>query len=67
VGRLATNAPFTVVTDRDSKTVYLDLNKEAGKWHLLGVFHNPRFVSVSNGADGVIVADTVKFETVDPE
>jgi arylsulfatase len=67
VGQLATNAPFTVVTDEDSKTVRVDFNKGAGEWHLLGTFHNPRYVSVSNAADGVIVADAVNFEMVAPE
>ncbi len=67
VGRLATNAPFEVVTDEDSKTVHIDFSKGAGEWHALGTFHNPRYVSVSNAADGVIVADTVKFERINSE
>jgi hypothetical protein len=67
VGRLATNAPFTVVTDQGSETVRVDLTKEAGDWRELGTFHNPRYVTVSNAADGVIVADTVKFDLVSPE
>jgi arylsulfatase A-like enzyme len=67
VGRFATNAPFTVVTDKDSKTVRVDFTKEAGEWRLLGTFHNPRYVSLSNAADGVIVADAVRFEMVSPE
>ena len=33
----------------------------------LRTFHNPRYVTVSNGADGVLVADTVKFDLVSPE
>jgi hypothetical protein len=61
-GRLATNAPFTVVTDKDSKVVRVDFTKSAGEWHSLGTYRNPRYVSVSNTADGAIVADAVKFE-----
>ena len=67
VGRLATNAPFTVVTDEGSKTVRIDFTKEAGEWHLLGTFHNPRYVSLSNAADGVVVADAVRFDKVSSE
>jgi arylsulfatase A-like enzyme len=67
VGRFATNAPFTVVTDKDSKTEHVDFTKEAGEWHLLGIFQNPRYVSLSNAADGVIVADAVRFEMISPE
>lgn len=66
VGRLATNAPFTVVTDQGSKTFRIDLSKGGGEWHALGTFLNPRYISVSNAADGVIVADTAKFDLVKP-
>jgi arylsulfatase len=62
VERLATNAPFTVVTDKDSKVVRVDFTKAAGEWHSLGSYRNPRYVSVSNAADAAIVADAVKFE-----
>ena len=67
VGRLATNAPFTVVTDEGSKTVQVDLSQTKGEWRTLGNFHNPRYVTLTNAADGVIVADTVKFDLVSPE
>jgi len=66
-GRLATNAPFTVVTDEGSKTVPVDFGTGAGEWHLLGEFHNPRYVRVSNAANGAIVGDAVKFERVSVE
>jgi arylsulfatase A-like enzyme len=66
-GRLATNAPFTIVTDEGSKIVSVDFTTGAGEWHLLGEFHNPRYVSVSNAANGAIVGDAVKFERVSVE
>jgi arylsulfatase len=62
VGRLATNAPFTVVTDKGSSTVRVDFTKGAGEWNLLGTYHNPRYVTISNAADGAIVADAIRFE-----
>lgn len=64
VGRLATDAPFTVVTDNSSKTIRVDFTKGAGEWHLLGTYHNPRYVTVTNAANGAIVADAVKFELI---
>lgn len=80
VGRLATNAPFTVVTNqspergvtgwpfapamRTSETVRINFNERAGEWHVLGLFQNPLYVSLSNAADGAVVADTVRFEMV---
>jgi hypothetical protein len=67
VGSLATNAPFTVVMDEGSETVRVDLSKTKGEWQTLGNFHNPRYLILSNSADGVIIADTVKFDLVSPE
>jgi arylsulfatase A-like enzyme len=64
-GKLATDAPFTVVTEKESKTVRVNFNQGAGQWHLLGTFKDPRYVSVSNAADGIIIVDAVKFERVD--
>jgi hypothetical protein len=40
VGRFATNAAFTVVTEESSQTVRVDFTKKSGEWHLLGTFHN---------------------------
>lgn len=60
--RLARNAVFAIVTEAGSKTVQLDFNRGAGQWNLLGVFENPRLVSLNNAADGAIIVDAVKFE-----
>ncbi len=64
-GHLATNAPFTIVTETGSKTVHVNFNHAAGQWNLLGTFEDPRYVSVSDAADGAIVVDAVKFERLD--
>lgn len=66
-GRLATDAPFTVVTDDGGKTVHLNFSQGAGEWHLLGSFHDPRYVRMTNAADGAVIADAVKFVRVGVE
>ena len=62
IGRLATNAPFTIVTEASSRTVLVDFNRGAGNWRSLGTFADPHYVSLSNAADGAIIVDAVKFE-----
>ena len=63
--KLATHAPFTVVTETGSKTVWVDFNQGAGQWNLLGIFTDPRYVRLRNAADGVILVDAAKFERVE--
>jgi len=65
VGKLATNAPFEIVTANGSKVVRVNFTEGAGEWKLLGTFENPRYVKVSNAADGVVIVDAVKFERTD--
>lgn len=65
VGKLATNAPFSVVTDKGSKTIGVNFNRGAGQWNLLGTLESPRLVKVSNAANGAIFVDAVKFERLD--
>lgn len=62
--KLASNAVFTIVTEAGSKTVRADFNQKAGQWNSLGVFENPRLVSLNNAADGAIIVDAVKFERI---
>jgi arylsulfatase A-like enzyme len=62
VGKLASNAPFTITTETGTETVRVNFNERAGEWRLLGTFTNPRFVTVTNAADGIIVVDAVRFE-----
>lgn len=63
-GELASNASFKVVSDHGIKSVTLNLRQKIGQWRLLGTFDNPRYVSLSDIADGIVVADAVRFERV---
>lgn len=65
VGTLATNAPYKVVSAEGSKTVLLDLKDDPGTWKSLGIFKDPRYVELNNYANGVVVADAVKFDRID--
>lgn len=62
VGKLATNAPFQVVAEHATQTFSVNLQQGAGEWRLLGTFDNPRYVELRNSADGIVVADAVRFE-----
>jgi arylsulfatase A-like enzyme len=64
VGPLATNAPFTIATDGETGTATVDFTQGAGNWVLLGTYKNPRNVQLTNAADGVVIADAVKFERI---
>ena len=65
VGMLATNAPYKVVTAEGSKTVTLNLKDSPGTWKSLGTFKDPRYVELTNDANGIVVADAVKFDRVE--
>jgi arylsulfatase A-like enzyme len=65
VGPLATNAHFTIVAEHETQTVTVNLQQNTGEWRLLGTFDSPRFVEVNNDANGIVVADAVRFERVD--
>jgi arylsulfatase len=64
VGSLASNARFTIGMDGNTGTANVDFNHGAGDWNLLGTFRNPRYVQLSNAANGVVIADAVKFVRV---
>ncbi len=76
IGRLATNAPFTVVygppalgrvqAETQQKTVRVNFNQGAGQWHELGTVKNPRYVEETNAADGAIIVDAIRFERITP-
>lgn len=66
VGSLATNAPFTIVTNSGRETIHVNFNHGAGEWQLLGTAKDPRYVEETNAADGAIIVDAVKFERVIP-
>lgn len=65
VGRLATNAPFTIVSESGSQTVHVDFNMGAGQWLPLGTAQNPRYVEETDAADGAILVDAVRFERIE--
>jgi len=65
IGRLASNAPFTIVSEGGSQSVRVDYNRNAGEWRLLGIATNPYYVRLTNQADGAVIADAVKFERMD--
>lgn len=65
VGPLATNARYKIVAEHETQTVTVNQQQGAGQWHLLGTFENPRFVELSNAANGVVVADAVRFERIE--
>lgn len=65
VGALATNARFTITAEHETKTVILNLQQGAGTWRLLGTFDDPQTVELGNRADGIVVADAVRFERVE--
>lgn len=64
-GTLATNAPYKVVTAEGSKTVLVDLKDNPGTWKSLGTFKDPHYVELTDDANGVVVADAVKFDRID--
>ncbi len=61
----ATNAPFTVDTGTTSTTVTLDQTERGGEWVSLGKFPlttgNTATVTLSDNADGTVIADAVKL------
>ena len=65
IGRLASNAPFTIVSEGGSKTVQVDFNRDAGEWKILGTAVNPYYVRLTNAANGAILADAVRFQRLE--
>lgn len=63
-GTLATNAKITIGTDNMQGTATVDFNHGAGEWNLLGTFRDPRYVKITNAANGAVIADAVKFVRV---
>jgi len=61
-GGLASDASYLVKTWGGEKTIRIDQRQNAGKWQDLGVFQDPRWVTLTNKADGRIIVDAVKFE-----
>jgi hypothetical protein len=62
---MATNVPCKITSADGVKNVTIDQSKNQGRWNSLGVFTfgAGRFgsVEISNNANGVVVADVIKF------
>lgn len=65
IGALATNAQYKIVAEHTTQTVTVNLQLGAGEWRPLGTFDNPRFVELSNAANGIVIADAVRFERIE--
>jgi len=65
----ASNAPYTVHHAAGATTVAMNQKVSGGEWNLLGVFSlapgQDHRVVLTDAADGVVVADAVKFLPVD--
>jgi arylsulfatase len=64
-GKLATNASLTVAFKGSSLSIPIDQNQKQGQWILLGRYDHPRFVKLTNRADGPVVAGSARFLRVD--
>ena len=60
----ATNANYTVYFRGGSMSFPVDQQKGQGMWQSLGVFHDPTSVTLTNRANGAVVAGAVRFEAV---
>ncbi|OXU15630.1 golvesin C-terminal-like domain-containing protein [Sedimentisphaera salicampi] len=65
----ASNAPYTVYHKGGETTYLVDQRQPGGEWKLLGThfFEQGRagrsgYVEISNDADGIVIADSIKFE-----
>jgi hypothetical protein len=61
----ATNADYIVRFKGGSLSFPLDQNRHQGEWRLLGQFHDPDSVELTNTADGAVVAGAVRFQRVE--
>ncbi len=63
--RLATNASITVRFNGGTLSFPVDLNHNQDRWNLLGRFHDPVSVEMTNRADGPVVAGAVRFHRIE--
>lgn len=59
--RQATDADYIVKFNGGSLSFPFNQNEGQGEWHLLGRFHDPAWVKLTNRADGAVVAGAVRF------
>ena len=63
--KLATDANFTVRFKGGTLSFPIDQSQGQGRWNLLGRFHDPIGVELTNRASGPVVAGTVRFVRVE--
>jgi arylsulfatase A-like enzyme len=63
--KLATDANFTVRFKGGTLSFPIDQSQGQGRWNLLGRFHDPVAVELTNRASGPVVAGTVRFVRVE--
>lgn len=63
--RLATNANLTVRFKGGSLAFPIDQNQNQGNWNLVGHFDHPVSVTLTNIADGPVVAGSIRFLRVE--
>jgi hypothetical protein len=65
----ATDAPYTINYDGGSDTIDVDQQVNGGQWNLLGTYPfaagTSGYVVLSDNANGVVIADAIKLESVD--
>ena len=64
---LATDAGYTVHFKGGTLSFPVNQNQGQGEWHLLGRFHDPREVELTNRANGPVIAGSVRFIRVQQE
>jgi hypothetical protein len=64
----ATNAPYTIYYNGGSQEVRVNQQTNGGQWNLLGTYDfaagTSGYVVLSDDADGIVIADAIKFELV---
>lgn len=63
--KLASDANFTVYFKGGTLSVPVDQSQSQGQWMLLGRFHDPTEVELTNRASGPVAAGTVRFVRVE--
>jgi arylsulfatase len=63
--RLASDADFTVYFKGGTLSIPVDQGHGQGQWALLGRFHDPEQVELTNRANGAVVAGSVRFVRVE--
>jgi hypothetical protein len=62
---LATDANFTVHFKGGTLSFPMDQSQGQGRWNVLGRFHDPVGVELTNRASGPVVAGKVRFVRVE--